>query len=61
MPNDLNLKAMEIMKEVFKLLVGYLDHIIGIEVPILAVTLGVQIIRNMAGPDHSTFLQLNEL
>lgn len=66
--NDVNLKAMQTMKEAFKLPVGYSDHTIGIEVPIAAVTLGAQIIekhftldKNMAGPDHPASLESDEL
>ncbi len=65
---DVNLKAMETLREVFGLKVGYSDHTKGIEVPIAAVALGAAIIekhftldRNMEGPDHKASLEPSEL
>ncbi len=65
---DVNLRAMQTMREVFGLEVGYSDHTIGIEVPIAAVALGATIIekhftldRNMEGPDHKASLEPFEL
>lgn len=65
---DVNLKAMQSMREKFNLEVGYSDHTKGIEVPIAAVALGATIIekhftisRNMEGPDHKASLEPNEL
>lgn len=57
--NDVNLKAMETLKNTFNLQIGYSDHTKGIEIPIAAVALGANIIEkhftldcNMEGPDH---------
>jgi len=66
--DEVNLKAMLTLKEVFKLPVGYSDHTLGIEVPIAAVAIGAQIIekhftldKNLLGPDHKASLEPNEL
>lgn len=65
---DVNLKAMQAMRDAFDLEVGYSDHTKGIEVPVAAVALGATIIekhftldRNMEGPDHKASLEPNEL
>lgn len=65
---DVNLKAMQTLKAVFGLAVGYSDHTKGIEVPVAAVALGASLIekhftldRNMEGPDHEASLEPNEL
>ncbi len=65
---DVNLKAMETMRDEFRMEVGYSDHTKGIEVPIAAVSLGATIIekhftldRNMEGPDHKASLEPQEL
>ena len=65
---DVNLKAMQTMREAFGLEVGYSDHTKGIEVPIAAVAMGATIIekhftldRNMEGPDHKASLEPDEL
>lgn len=65
---DVNLKAMQTMREVFGLEVGYSDHTEGIEVPIAAVSLGAAVIekhftlnRNMEGPDHKASIEPEEL
>ena len=65
---DVNLKAMQTMRDAFDLEVGYSDHTKGIEVPVAAVALGATIIekhftlaRNMEGPDHKASLEPNEL
>lgn len=56
---DVNLKAMDTLKNAFGLEVGYSDHTVGIEIPVAAVARGAVIIekhftldRNMEGPDH---------
>lgn len=66
--NEVNLRAMQTMKEAFKCKVGYSDHTMGIEVPIAAVAMGAEIIekhftldRNMEGPDHMASLEPQEL
>jgi len=65
---DVNLKAMEIMRKRFNVEVGYSDHTRGIEVSIAAVALGATVIekhftldRNMEGPDHKASLEPSEL
>ena len=65
---DVNLRAMQTMRNAFGLEVGYSDHTKGIEVPIAAAALGAVIIekhftldRNMEGPDHKASLEPEEL
>lgn len=65
---DVNLRAMNTIRDAFKVNVGYSDHTLGIEVPIAAVALGASVIekhftldRNMEGPDHKASLEPNEL
>lgn len=65
---DVNLRAMETMRERFGVDVGYSDHTPGIEVPIAAAALGAVVIekhftldRNMEGPDHKASLEPEEL
>jgi N,N'-diacetyllegionaminate synthase len=66
--DDVNLKAMINIKNVFNTEIGYSDHTKGIEVPIAAVALGATIIekhftldRTMEGPDHAASLEPDEL
>lgn len=66
--NEVNLRAMQTMKDAFKCQIGYSDHTMGTEVPIAAVTMGAEIIekhftldRNMEGPDHKASLEPVEL
>lgn len=65
---DVNLRAMQTIKETFGVKVGYSDHTVGIEVPIAAVALGAQVIEkhftlscSMEGPDHQASLEPQEL
>lgn len=65
---DVNLKAINTLKEAFKLPVGYSDHTPGIEVPIAAVAMGAKVIekhftlkKTMEGPDHKVSLNSKEL
>ena len=65
---DVNLLAMNSIKKRFQTEIGYSDHIVGIEVPIAAVTLGAKVIekhftldRNLPGPDHKASLEPSEL
>jgi N,N'-diacetyllegionaminate synthase len=65
---DVNLMAMNTIKDTFKVDVGYSDHTLGIEVSIAAVALGAKIIekhftldKNMEGPDHKASLEPHEL
>ena len=66
--NEVNLRAMQTMKEAFKCTVGYSDHTMGTEIPIAAVAMGAEIIekhftldRSMDGPDHKASLEPHEL
>lgn len=65
---DVNLRAMETMRQKFDLKVGYSDHTQGIEIPIASVAMGACVIekhftldRNMEGPDHKASLEPDEL
>lgn len=65
---DVNLNAMNTMKEILNVEIGYSDHTIGIEIPIAAVAMGAKVIekhftldKNMEGPDHKASLEPNEL
>lgn len=66
--NEVNLKAIDTMRDEFGLEIGYSDHTIGIEVPIAAVARGATIIekhftldKTMEGPDHRASIEPNEL
>ena len=65
---DVNLKAMNTIKNKFDMVVGYSDHTLGIEIPVAAVALGAQVIekhvtldKKMDGPDHRASLEPDEL
>lgn len=65
---DVNLRAMNSIKEAFNVEVGYSDHTEGIEIPVAAVALGGVVIekhftldKNMDGPDHKASLNPKEL
>ena len=65
---DVNLKAMDTMREAFGLPVGYSDHTKGLEIPVAAVAMGACVIekhftldRNMEGPDHKASIEPDEL
>jgi N,N'-diacetyllegionaminate synthase len=65
---DVNLLAMNTIKNHFDVKVGYSDHTLGIEIPIAAVALGAVVIekhftldRNLPGPDHLASLEPGEL
>ena len=65
---DVNLKAMETMRDAFDLPVGYSDHTKGLEIPVAAVARGACVIekhftldRNMEGPDHKASIEPDEL
>ncbi len=64
---EVNLSAMQTLKDAFKTRVGYSDHTLGIEIPIAAVAMGAEIIekhftldKGMKGPDHSASLNPDE-
>lgn len=65
---DVNLLAMNEIRQRFGTKVGYSDHTVGIEVPIAATALGATVIekhftldRNLPGPDHKASLMPGEL
>ena len=65
---DVNLRAIQTMRERFGVEVGYSDHSRGIEVPIAAAAMGAVIVekhftldKNMEGPDHKASLEPDEL
>ncbi|EOS23243.1 N-acetylneuraminate synthase [Lachnospiraceae bacterium 3-1] len=65
---DVNLKAMQTMKDSLGLPMGYSDHTQGIEVPIAAAALGACVLekhftldKTMPGPDHRASLEPEEL
>lgn len=65
---DVNLNAMDTLKNRYNCEIGYSDHTQGIEVSIAAVAMGATIIekhftldRNQKGPDHKASLEVSEL
>ena len=61
---DCNLRAMDTLRDEFKVAVGYSDHTLGITIPIAAVAMGASIIEkhftldnSMPGPDHKASLE----
>nr|WP_294858255.1 N-acetylneuraminate synthase [uncultured Fluviicola sp.] len=63
-----NLKAMDTLKDAFKVTVGYSDHTDGIAISLAAAARGARIIekhftldKNMEGPDHKASLDPTEL
>ena len=66
--SEVNLRAMQTLKDAFHCVVGYSDHTMGIEIPIAAVAMGAEIIekhftldKEMDGPDHKASLNPEEL
>ena len=66
--DSVNMQAMLTMRDKFNLPVGYSDHTKGIEIPVMAVSMGATIIekhftldKNMEGPDHKASLEPKEL
>lgn len=65
--DDINLNAMQTMREMVGVPVGYSDHSEGILVPVMAVAMGATIIekhltldRNLPGPDHKASIEPKE-
>jgi len=65
--DEVNLRAMDTIRQKFDVPVGYSDHTLGITVPIAAVARGAQVIekhftlsRKMVGPDHCFALEPEE-
>ncbi len=66
--DEVNLKAMRTMIKELDVLVGYSDHTLGTQVPIMAVAIGACVIekhftlnKSMPGPDHKASLTPSEL
>lgn len=66
--NQVNLQAMETMRNTFRLPVGFSDHTKGVEVAIAAAALGAQLIekhftldKNLPGPDQQASIEPHEL
>lgn len=66
--SEVNLRAMQTIKDEFGVKVGYSDHTSGIEVSIAAVAMGASVVekhftkdRNLQGPDHKASLEPFEL
>ena len=62
--NEINLKAMLKLQNIFKLDVGYSDHSDGIIVPLVAASLGARVIekhftldKTLDGPDHKASIE----
>lgn len=65
---DVNLRAMQTIRDAFGVRVGYSDHTQGIEVALAAVALGATMIekhftldRKLPGPDHKASLEPDDL
>lgn len=66
--SEVNLRAMQTLRDAFGTAVGYSDHTRGIEIAIAAVALGASVIekhftldRDLPGPDHKASLEPQEL
>ena len=66
--SDVNLRAMDTLRETFGLPVGFSDHTPGIHMPVAAAARGASVIekhftldRNLPGPDHRASLEADEL
>ncbi len=65
---EVNLRAMQTMQKELDCLIGYSDHTLGIEIPLIAKKLGAVVIekhftldKDMQGPDHKASLEPDEL
>jgi len=65
---DMNLRAMDTLRNTFKLPIGLSDHTLGLTAPIAAVAMGACIIekhftldKSLPGPDHKASLEPREL
>lgn len=66
--DEVNLSAIETLRNAFRLPVGYSDHTLGISIPIAATAVGALIIekhftldKSLPGPDHAASLTPDEL
>lgn len=67
-PDEVNLRAMDTLRESFQLPVGFSDHTEGLTVPTAAVARGACLVekhftldRTLPGPDHASSLEPDEL
>jgi sialic acid synthase SpsE len=67
-PEDVNLRAMETIRNTFGYNVGFSDHTLGVEVALAAVAMGACLLekhftldRSLPGPDHRASLEPQEL
>lgn len=67
-PEEVNLAAMQAMMDELGVLVGYSDHTLGTQVPVMAATLGACMLekhftldKTAKGPDHKASINLGEL
>ncbi len=67
-PEEVNLRAMNVMRQELKVPIGYSDHTMGIEASVFAAAAGAVILekhftldRHMPGPDHQASLEPGEL
>lgn len=65
---NINLRAMDVLRQAFGLRVGYSDHSVGLAVPVAAAARGATVIekhftldRTQQGPDHKVSLEPDEL
>ncbi len=63
-----NLKSIQMMRDMYKVITGYSDHTLGDNIAIASVALGAAVIekhltldRNLPGPDHAFAIEPNEL
>ena len=66
-PEDLNLNSILTLKKKFNLNVGFSDHSIGVEAPIISIVLGAKVIEKhltlnnkLKGPDHKASIEPND-
>ena len=67
-PEEVNLRAIDTIKQAFQCPVGYSDHTLGVEIPFAAVARGASMIekhftvgRELPGPDHGFALESKDL
>jgi N-acetylneuraminate synthase len=65
---QVNMNTLNTLKNSFGLPIGYSDHTLGVEIPIMAVSVGAKVVekhftldRTMEGPDHFASLEPSEL
>lgn len=66
--DGVNLRAIETMKRIFQVPVGFSDHTEGIHIPLSAIAMGARVIekhftldRGLPGPDHSFAIEPDQL